>query len=29
MSEQITIVRGKRNVIVRHLENIENEIKKI
>ena len=29
MGEQITVVRGKRNVVLRSLENVENELKNI
>ena len=29
MGEQITVVRGKRNVVLRRLENVENELKNI
>ena len=29
MGEQITVVRGKRNVVLRSLENVENDLKNI
>ena len=29
MGEQITVVRGKRNVVLRSLENVENELNDI
>ena len=29
MGEQITVVRGKRNVVLRSLENVQNELKNI
>ena len=29
MGEQITVVRGKRNVVLRSLENVKNELKNI
>ena len=29
MGEQITVVRGKGNVVLRSLENVENELKNI